>query len=116
MVIELSKRPSLASVLAAAAAAWLGLWSLGGAQQAPPALAIDGSRFTVDGTPRFLVLVSYSIKECSASATLERPSISFSGDACCTLPGPPTVDEPEAETFASTFKALADPTRSRILS
>jgi hypothetical protein len=59
VVIELSKRPSLASVLAAAAAAWLGLWSLGGAQQAPPALAIDGSRFTVDGTPRFLVLVSY---------------------------------------------------------
>jgi hypothetical protein len=81
--MELSKRRSLAFALGAAAAVWLGPSSLGGAQPAPvrpaaaptphaapsatpsaaagsaPSLAIDGPRFTVDGTPRFLVLVSY---------------------------------------------------------
>jgi DNA-binding transcriptional ArsR family regulator len=36
-------------------------------------------------------------------------------DPCCTPPGTPTVAEPEAETYAAWFKALADPTRIRIL-
>src|SRR5829696_869503 len=34
---------------------------------------------------------------------------------CCTPPGTPSVSEPEAETYAAWFKALADPTRIRIL-
>jgi DNA-binding transcriptional ArsR family regulator len=34
---------------------------------------------------------------------------------CCVPPGTPTVDETEAETYAAWFKALADPTRIRIL-
>lgn len=49
------------------------------------------------------------------STTLERPSITILGEACCTPPGAPTVDLAEAETYASWFKALADPTRIRIL-
>jgi hypothetical protein len=73
--MELSKRPSLAfgvGALAAAAAAVAVLagvraapglsspaQSSGQSSGAPPRLAVDGSRFTIDGTPRFLVLVSY---------------------------------------------------------
>ena len=34
---------------------------------------------------------------------------------CCTPPGTLSVSEPEAETYAAWFKALADPTRIRIL-
>ncbi len=49
------------------------------------------------------------------SATLERPIITTLGQPCCTPPGTPTVEEAEAETYASWFKALADPTRIRIL-
>jgi DNA-binding transcriptional ArsR family regulator len=49
------------------------------------------------------------------STTLDRPTINILGEACCTPPGSPTVDEPEAEMYASWFKALADPTRIRIL-
>jgi DNA-binding transcriptional ArsR family regulator len=49
------------------------------------------------------------------SATLERPTISILGEACCTPPGTPTVDLGEAETYAAWFKTLADPTRIRIL-
>lgn len=48
------------------------------------------------------------------SATLELIPIE-SADACCTPPGTPTVREAEAVAYASWFKALADPTRIRIL-
>ena len=34
---------------------------------------------------------------------------------CCAPPGTPTVAERDAETYAAWFKALADPTRIRIL-
>jgi DNA-binding transcriptional ArsR family regulator len=49
------------------------------------------------------------------STTLERPRIMTEGQPCCTPPGTPTVEETEAETYAAWFKALADPTRIRIL-
>ena len=48
-------------------------------------------------------------------ATLERPRIMIDGQPCCTPPGVPTVEQVEAETYAAWFKALADPTRIRIL-
>ncbi len=48
------------------------------------------------------------------NATLERPGITIS-EPCCASPGTPTVAEAEAETYAAWFKALADPTRIRIL-
>jgi ArsR family transcriptional regulator len=54
-------------------------------------------------------------KEICVTTTLERPNIVIHGQACCTPPGSPTVSEREAEEFASWFKALADPTRIRIL-
>ena len=37
------------------------------------------------------------------------------GAACCTPPGTPSVGEAEATEYAAWFKALADPTRIRIL-
>ena len=46
--------------------------------------------------------------------TLERP-VPTIPEPCCAPPGTPTVGEPEAETYAAWFKALADPTRIRIL-
>ena len=49
------------------------------------------------------------------SATLDRPTVPTLEQPCCTTPGAPTVEEAEAETYASWFKALADPTRIRIL-
>ena len=49
------------------------------------------------------------------ATTLARPSIIIDGQACCTPPGLATVSETEAEEFAGWFKALADPTRIRIL-
>jgi ArsR family transcriptional regulator len=55
------------------------------------------------------------LKEFLVSTTLERPTITISGQPCCTPPGTPTVGETEAEEYASWFKALADPTRIRIL-
>src|SRR5215213_5407752 len=45
------------------------------------------------------------------STTLERPTLAILEQPCCT----PTVTEPDAETYAAWFKALADPTRIRIL-
>ena len=48
-------------------------------------------------------------------ATLERPTIIIDGQACCALPGEPTVTEAQATAYAAWFKALADPTRIRIL-
>jgi DNA-binding transcriptional ArsR family regulator len=50
-----------------------------------------------------------------ATATLEQPIV-VTTERCCP-PGAtsPDVTEPEAETYASWFKALADPTRIRIL-
>src|SRR5919107_5164140 len=52
----------------------------------------------------------------SASATATIDLISMPDSAsCCTAPGTPTVTEPDAETYAAWFKALADPTRIRIL-
>jgi DNA-binding transcriptional ArsR family regulator len=48
------------------------------------------------------------------ATTLERPTIAIL-EPCCAPPGGPNVTEPEAETYAAWFKALADPTRIRIL-
>ena len=50
----------------------------------------------------------------SATATIDFISTPDSA-SCCTPPGTPTVTEPDAETYAAWFKALADPTRIRIL-
>src|SRR3954452_19561232 len=41
--------------------------------------------------------------------------MSILGQPCCTPPGTPTIDEPDVVTYARWFKALADPTRIRIL-
>lgn len=49
------------------------------------------------------------------STTLDRPTIIIDGQPCCTPPGQPTVSEAEAAEYAAWFKALADPTRIRIL-
>jgi len=49
------------------------------------------------------------------ATTLERPTITMLEEPCCIPPGTPTIDEPDAETYANWFKALADPTRIRIL-
>lgn len=49
------------------------------------------------------------------ASTLERPTITILEPPCCTPPGTPTVGEAEAEIYAAWFKALADPTRIRIL-
>ena len=49
------------------------------------------------------------------SATLEQPTVSTLSNSCCAPTGAPTIDETEAETYAAWFKALADPTRIRIL-
>ena len=52
----------------------------------------------------------------SASATATIDLIATPDAApCCTPPGTPSVSEPEAESYAAWFKALADPTRIRIL-
>jgi ArsR family transcriptional regulator, arsenate/arsenite/antimonite-responsive transcriptional repressor len=53
--------------------------------------------------------------ELFVSTTPERPTITIQDQPCCTPPGRPTVDESAAETYAAWFKALADPTRIRIL-
>jgi ArsR family transcriptional regulator, arsenate/arsenite/antimonite-responsive transcriptional repressor len=50
----------------------------------------------------------------SAIATIDLISTPDSA-SCCTPPGTPTVTERDAETYAAWFKALADPTRIRIL-
>jgi DNA-binding transcriptional ArsR family regulator len=55
------------------------------------------------------------MKECSVAVTRESPTITVLQPPCCVPPGVPTVDASEAETYASWFKALADPTRIRIL-
>jgi ArsR family transcriptional regulator, arsenate/arsenite/antimonite-responsive transcriptional repressor len=55
------------------------------------------------------------MKESSVSTTLERSTVTILDQPCCTPPGTPTVTDDEAETYASWFKALADPTRIRIL-
>jgi DNA-binding transcriptional ArsR family regulator len=49
-----------------------------------------------------------------ATTVLERAKASILGP-CCTPPGEPSVDEGEAAAYAGWFKALADPTRIRIL-
>jgi ArsR family transcriptional regulator, arsenate/arsenite/antimonite-responsive transcriptional repressor len=55
-------------------------------------------------------------KAVSASATATIDFIAASdATPCCTPPGTLSVSELEAETFAAWFKALADPTRIRIL-
>ncbi len=48
-------------------------------------------------------------------ATLDQPTIIIDGQPCCTPPGALTVSEAEATAYAACFKALADPTRIRIL-
>jgi DNA-binding transcriptional ArsR family regulator len=55
------------------------------------------------------------LKERIMSATLDRPTIIIDGQPCCTPPGVPTVSEADASEYAAWFKALADPTRIRIL-
>ena len=47
-------------------------------------------------------------------ATLEKPTF-IEGGSCCALPGQPTISERDAADYAAWFKALADPTRIRIL-
>jgi len=49
-----------------------------------------------------------------ATITLERPRTTTNGP-CCSTAEPPTVSETEAADYAGWFKALADPTRIRIL-
>ncbi len=49
------------------------------------------------------------------SATLEPQIAAPSGRCCAPVDASPTVAEPEAEAYAGWFKALADPTRIRIL-
>ncbi len=50
------------------------------------------------------------------STTLERPNLIIAApDRCCPPSEGPRVSEREAETYAGWFKALADPTRIRIL-
>lgn len=48
------------------------------------------------------------------ATTLERPALT-SPESCCVPPGTPTVTQEKAETYAAWFKAIADPTRIRIL-
>lgn len=48
-------------------------------------------------------------------AAMARPTIIIDGQPCCTPPGAPTVSEADAAAYAAWFKALADPTRIRIL-
>jgi DNA-binding transcriptional ArsR family regulator len=55
------------------------------------------------------------VKEHSLPATLDRPTIIIDAQPCCTPPGLPTVSEADATAYAAWFKALADPTRIRIL-
>ena len=50
-----------------------------------------------------------------ATAVLERPQTITEERCCPPAPVSPIVSEAEAETYASWFKALADPTRIRIL-
>ena len=49
------------------------------------------------------------------SATLEQPTTGIGGERCCEPAAPPAVSEAEATEYAAWFKALADPTRIRIL-
>jgi len=60
-------------------------------------------------------LCSSATQERSVPATVDRPTITVLEPPCCTPPGTPTVEDAEAETYAGWFKALADPTRIRIL-
>ena len=48
-------------------------------------------------------------------AALDQPTIVTDTERCCVAPETPTVEQVEAETYAAWFKALADPTRIRIL-
>ena len=48
-------------------------------------------------------------------ATLDRPAIIIDNQPCCTPPGQPSISEADATEYAGWFKALADPTRIRIL-
>jgi DNA-binding transcriptional ArsR family regulator len=51
-----------------------------------------------------------------ATATLDKPTIAIPADRCCPATATsPDVTETEAIEYAEWFKALADPTRIRIL-
>ncbi|MDP9358428.1 MAG: metalloregulator ArsR/SmtB family transcription factor [Chloroflexota bacterium] len=50
-----------------------------------------------------------------ATVTLERVETRHDVPCCAPSAASPTVTEPEAEEYAAWFKALADPTRIRIL-
>ena len=75
----MSKRPSLASAWAPLAVAGLVMAGLAAGQtpsapaapRQPPRLGIEGPRFTVDGAPRFLIVVSYFDALRASDATLE---------------------------------------------
>jgi hypothetical protein len=71
----MGKRPSLASglqTLVAAAATAVALLTPGlNAPREPPVLGVSGTRLTVDGTPRFLLVVSYFDALRAADAVLE---------------------------------------------
>lgn len=47
--------------------------------------------------------------------TVERSPLKIVEQPCCAVPGVPTISETEASEYAGWFKALADPTRIRIL-
>ena len=49
------------------------------------------------------------------STVLERATITILDQPCCTPPGTPSISEAAAVQYAGWFKALADPTRIRIL-
>ena len=51
----------------------------------------------------------------SATATATIDLIAAPDAPCCTPPGTPSVSDAEAVEYAAWFKALADPTRIRIL-
>jgi DNA-binding transcriptional ArsR family regulator len=50
----------------------------------------------------------------SATSTIDLIAAPDSA-SCCIPPGTPTITESDAETYAAWFRALADPTRIRIL-
>lgn len=47
------------------------------------------------------------------TALLEQPKLNATG--CCGTANAPTISEPQADAYAGWFKALADPTRIRII-
>ena len=59
------------------------------------------------------MLLTKETSDVSATATIDL--VVPPAAPCCTPPGTPSVSEAEAVEYAAWFKALADPTRIRIL-